>query len=103
MKQGDSFNRGDDILEMGDYLPSVQLGTDEVPVTMVTGMDFVCALMESGGVKVRFDILCDARFPSGMCSLGLNFPGVPQVEKEGGLSCRRPYLLSEEYCCTVLV
>ena len=58
-EQGDSFNRGDDNREMGDFLPSVLLGTDMVPTSVVTGMDFVCVILENGGVKVRFDSLSD--------------------------------------------
>lgn len=49
--KGDSYNRGDDPNEMGGYLAAADLGTDVVPVDLVTGMDFVCALTSVGRVK----------------------------------------------------
>ncbi|CAM9419864.1 unnamed protein product, partial [Ectocarpus sp. 12 AP-2014] len=48
---GDAYNRGDDALEMGGYLDSVDLGADVAAVDLTSGMDFVCALTDTGRVK----------------------------------------------------
>ncbi|CAM9677726.1 unnamed protein product [Ectocarpus sp. 4 AP-2014] len=48
---GDAYNRGDDALEMGGYLDSVDLGTNVAAVDLTSGMDFVCALTDTGRVK----------------------------------------------------
>ncbi|CAM9412976.1 unnamed protein product [Scytosiphon promiscuus] len=48
---GDAYNRGDDANEMAGNLPAANLGTNVVPIDLVTGMDFVCALTTAGAVK----------------------------------------------------
>lgn len=50
-QQGDAYNRGDEANEMGGNLPAANLGTNVVPIDLVTGMDFVCALTTAGAVK----------------------------------------------------
>ncbi len=48
---GDTENRGDDPGEMGEALPTVDLGTDERAVAVSLGNSFSCALLESNAVK----------------------------------------------------
>ena len=36
---------------MGGFLGAANLGTNVIPVDLVTGMDYVCALTSAGGVK----------------------------------------------------
>jgi len=48
---GDSQNRGDDPDEMGDWLPSVDLGTDFVPYTLVVGSAHTICVSVDGEVK----------------------------------------------------
>lgn len=52
--QGDTYNRGDDANEMGENLLPIDLGSGVVPVAIVMGMDFVCALVSTGDVKVQW-------------------------------------------------
>lgn len=42
---------GDDPEEMGDALPTVNLGTSETAVEVTTASQHTCALLASGGVK----------------------------------------------------
>jgi alpha-tubulin suppressor-like RCC1 family protein len=48
---GDSNNRGDNAGEMGDNLPAVDLGTGRKPVTVWTGYQSFCALLDNGALK----------------------------------------------------
>ncbi len=48
---GDTAWRGDDPLEMGDYLPVVQLGPDFTPVSLTSKGYHTCALSSAGQLK----------------------------------------------------
>ncbi len=48
---GDVANRGDQSLEMGDYLLAVALGTGRTAVAVALGMVHTCALLDNGSVK----------------------------------------------------
>lgn len=50
-EQGDAYNRGDDPNEMGGNLLAADLGTNVIPIDLVTGMDFVCVLTTAGTIK----------------------------------------------------
>ena len=49
--QGDQLTRGDGPGEMGDNLPTVNLGTGRTAVALDAGSRFVCALLDNGAVK----------------------------------------------------
>lgn len=61
---GDRENRGDDPGEMGDNLPSVSLGTGEIPVALGLGGAHSCAILQGGAVK------CWGNNPYGELGLG---------------------------------
>jgi alpha-tubulin suppressor-like RCC1 family protein len=48
---GGTANHGDNAGEMGDSLPTVQLGTDDVVLQLAAGRYFTCARLVSGEVK----------------------------------------------------
>lgn len=48
---GDTVSRGDDPAEMGDNLPSVDLGTGRTVVAVSLGAAHACALLDDGTVK----------------------------------------------------
>ena len=48
---GDTDSRGDDAGEMGDALPSIDLGEGRTAVAVSTGYEFTCALLDDGSVK----------------------------------------------------
>lgn len=48
---GDKANRGNAANQMGDNLPYVQLGTGITALKVECGANFVCALLNGGGVK----------------------------------------------------
>ena len=48
---GDTTSRGDEPGEMGDSLPSVDLGTGQVATALAAGQDHTCALLAGGAVK----------------------------------------------------
>lgn len=48
---GDTSNRGDDAGEMGDNLPTVDLGTGKTATAISVGTNAVCAILNDGGVK----------------------------------------------------
>ncbi len=49
--QGDDSARGDDLGEMGDNLPPVDLGAGKKAVSVVAGANHTCVLLEGGAVK----------------------------------------------------
>ncbi|HEC08209.1 MAG TPA: hypothetical protein ENI86_01420, partial [Acidimicrobiales bacterium] len=49
--QGNTNNLGDQPNEMGDNLPSIDLGTGRTAVMVVGGLSHVCALLDNGTVK----------------------------------------------------
>lgn len=48
---GDTANRGDDPNEMGDLLPTVDLGTGRTAVSLVGGDSFACVLLDNAQMK----------------------------------------------------
>lgn len=48
---GDSDSRGDGLLEMGDNLPVVDLGTNRTGLKIAVGFSHTCALLDNGSVK----------------------------------------------------
>ena len=48
---GDTADRGDDLGEMGDSLPFVNLGTGRTAVTLATGFYHACAVLDNGQLK----------------------------------------------------
>jgi cysteine-rich repeat protein len=60
----DGLDRGDEALEMGDQLPSVNLGTGRTATLVRTGHAAVCAILDDGSMK------CWGTGPGG----GLHFP-----------------------------
>ena len=52
---GDGANRGDDPNEMGDNLPTVDLGAGKKPTAVSVGADYACALFDDASVKVWGD------------------------------------------------
>ena len=48
---GDTDNRGDDTAEMGDDLPTVDLGTGRTATAIIGGYDNTCAILDGGDVK----------------------------------------------------
>ncbi|MCY1056499.1 DUF4215 domain-containing protein [Nannocystis sp. SCPEA4] len=48
---GDNEHRGDDENEMGDFLPYVNLGTNQTAVAITVGNEHTCALLDGGKVK----------------------------------------------------
>jgi alpha-tubulin suppressor-like RCC1 family protein len=48
---GDIFDRGDTAGEMGDNLPTINLGTGRTALSISVGGNHVCALLERGTVK----------------------------------------------------
>lgn len=48
---GDKFNRGDKSFDMGNNLPSVDLGTSRTAVQITTGSVHTCALLDDASVK----------------------------------------------------
>eukprot|EP01083_Nonionella_stella_P184683 671505_1 len=48
---GDAVNRGDDVGQMGDNLPFVDLGSGFTPIQIDSGYKFTCALSDLGKVK----------------------------------------------------
>lgn len=48
---GDLESRGDGPNEMGDSLPSIDVGSDRVVVAISTGDHFTCALLDHGAIK----------------------------------------------------
>jgi E3 ubiquitin-protein ligase HERC3 len=48
---GDTSDRGDEPLEMGDDLPAVDLGTDRTARALAAGAEHTCALLDDGTVK----------------------------------------------------
>lgn len=55
---GDSFNRGDDVGEMGVNLPYVDLGANVTVSSITAGHRHSCAVVDSGGVK------CWGKYPA---------------------------------------
>ena len=49
--QGDTLSRGDDLGEMGDFLPAVDLGTGRTAAAIAAGEDHTCALLDNATVK----------------------------------------------------
>ncbi len=47
----DSEGRGDDSNEMGDNLPTVNLGTDRTATAVYAGYDHTCAVLDNGALK----------------------------------------------------
>ncbi|WP_050430644.1 RCC1 domain-containing protein [Chondromyces crocatus] len=45
------YNRGDQVAEMGGYLPRVNLGTGQVAVALAAGNDHTCAQLREGTLK----------------------------------------------------
>jgi len=48
---GDTYSRGDDADEMGDYLPAVDLGTGRTAKAISVGTTHTCAILDDGTVK----------------------------------------------------
>lgn len=48
---GDTNTRGDQINEMGDNLPAINLGTGRTAIQIATGTYHTCALLDDGSVK----------------------------------------------------
>ncbi|MEM8620186.1 MAG: hypothetical protein AAGF73_10725 [Actinomycetota bacterium] len=48
---GNTFNLGDDANEMGDNLPTIDLGTGRTATAITAGLAHTCALLDDGGVK----------------------------------------------------
>ncbi|HMQ24386.1 MAG TPA: hypothetical protein PKA98_00235 [Acidimicrobiales bacterium] len=48
---GDTASRGDNPGEMGDDLPTVDLGAGRTATSVTTGNDYTCALLDGGDVK----------------------------------------------------
>lgn len=48
---GDTTNRGDNLGEMGDNLPVIDLGLDLTAVAIAAGSIHTCAILNNGGVK----------------------------------------------------
>jgi alpha-tubulin suppressor-like RCC1 family protein len=48
---GDTINRGDDAGEMGDNLPTVNLGTGKTATAISVGSGAACAILNDGNVK----------------------------------------------------
>ncbi len=48
---GDTSSRGDSPNEMGDFLPSVDLGTGRTAVALTSGSSHNCAILDNGTVK----------------------------------------------------
>ena len=48
---GDTITRGDDPGEMGDNLPTIELGTGRSVAFSVVGNSSACALLDNGRVK----------------------------------------------------
>jgi alpha-tubulin suppressor-like RCC1 family protein len=48
---GDVLNRGDELGEMGDNLPAVDLGTGRKVTAVAAGAQHTCALLDNGSVK----------------------------------------------------
>jgi hypothetical protein len=48
---GDKLNRGDQLNEMGDNLPAVNLGTGRTAVELALGLSFTCARLDNNAVK----------------------------------------------------
>src|SRR3546814_1868658 len=48
---GDGISRGDEPNEMGDNLPTVDLGTNRTAVAIACGDRHTCALLDDGSVK----------------------------------------------------
>lgn len=63
-KQGDTFNRGGSIGQMGQSLAPVVLSDGELVASLAVGHDFFCAALEGGGVK------CWGRNTNGQCGRG---------------------------------
>ncbi len=61
---GASANRGDGAGEMGNNLPTVNLGTGRTAVAISAGTDFTCAILDTGAVK------CWGRNSSGQLGYG---------------------------------
>ena len=64
---GDQLTRGDSILEMGNFLPAVDLGPGEIAVQITAGLAHSCARLEGGRVK------CWGNNGSGQLGLGTSF------------------------------
>lgn len=63
---GDREERGDNLGELGDALPAIDLGTGRTALQVAAGWGFSCVLLDNGQVK------CWGGFP---CALGLEGPG----------------------------
>ena len=48
---GDTFTRGDNANEMGDNLPTVDLGTGRTATAIASGMHHTCAILDNASVK----------------------------------------------------
>ena len=48
---GDTFYRGDELGEMGDALPAVDLGTGRTALSLALGANHTCARLDNGTVK----------------------------------------------------
>ena len=60
----DASNRGDGLMEMGEFLLAVDVGTDRTVTAVTTGHDFTCARLDNGAVK------CWGNNSSGSSGLG---------------------------------
>ncbi len=61
---GDTNDRGDNANEMGDNLPTVDLGTGRTATAITAGTDFTCALLDNARLK------CWGRNADGQLGLG---------------------------------
>lgn len=64
---GDKLHRGDEPGEMGNALPTINLGVGQLAVDVSAGLGFTCALLVSGSVK------CWGDNPFGQLGLGDTF------------------------------
>ena len=66
---GDTNNRGDQAGEMGDALPSVDLGTGVTATAVAAGFNFVCAIVGGGSVAAG-SVKCWGANNTGQLGLG---------------------------------
>ena len=48
---GDTVDRGVNPGQMGDMLPAVDLGVGHTAVALTAGNNYMCALLDNGGIK----------------------------------------------------
>ena len=56
---GDTYHRGDNSTEMGDYLDFVQFGDNFTPIDLTAGLFFNCALSLENAIKCWGELSID--------------------------------------------